>query len=93
MKKVLILCLVFMVAFSFTFGCSKKKEPEKKEISHRETTKGGLKASLIDPVSKEPVDIDTTPYYYIYDDTEFHFKTEENMKAFKADPEKYLVKK
>lgn len=90
MKKFLILSLILMLALPL--GCSKKEKEEGEAVKQAES-KSGMKASLVDPVSKEPVDIVSSPYYYVYKDVEYHFQTEENMKAFKKDPEKYLKMK
>ncbi len=92
MKKVLVVCLMCILLFTLiaAVGCSKKEE-KAESAKKEETSKTGMKASLIDPVDKKPVDITTTPYYYVYQDVEYYFNTEENMKAFKEDPEKYLT--
>jgi YHS domain-containing protein len=70
-------------------GCSKKEDAEQ-TAKNEETVKSGMKASLVDPVDKQPVDIAKTPYYYVYRDVEYYFNSEDNMKAFKENPEKYL---
>ena len=92
MKKPLVVCLICVLAFALVVavGCSKKEEAanDSKRVG---SAKPGMKASLVDPVDKKPVDIETTPYYYVYKDIEYYFNSEENMKAFKADPEKYLT--
>jgi YHS domain-containing protein len=92
MKKVLVVSLVCMLLFTLVaaVGCSKKEE-KAESAKEEETSKSGMKASLIDPVDKKPVDIAKTPYYYVYRDVEYYFNTEDNMKAFKEDPEKYLT--
>ncbi len=90
MKRVLAAILVIMLAF--TLGCS-KNDKDKRQENIPEKARSGMKASLIDQVSKEPVDIAKTPYVYVYGDVEYYFKTKENMEAFKKDPEKYLNKK
>jgi YHS domain-containing protein len=92
MKKSLAICLICALAFTLVtaVGCSKKEETANK-TRRLETSKSGMKASLIDPVDKQPVDIQTTPYYYVYNDVEYYFNSEENMKAFKEDPEKFLT--
>lgn len=87
MKVFLVLSLILMLALPL--GCS-KNEKEKGESVKQEAPKSGMKASLVDPVSNEPVDIISSPYYYVYKDVEYHFNSEENMEAFKKDPEKYL---
>jgi YHS domain-containing protein len=91
MKKVLVICLMCMLAFTLVVaaGCSKKEETAN-ESKRVETAKTGMKASLVDPVDKKPVDIAKTPYYYVYKDVEYYFNSEDNMKKFKADPGKYL---
>ena len=91
MKKVLVICLMCMLAFMLVMavGCSKKEETAE-NAKKEETARTGMKASLVDPVDKKPVDIAKTPYYYIYNDVEYYFNTEANMKAFKEDPDKYL---
>jgi YHS domain-containing protein len=92
MKKVLVICLMCMIAFTLVMavGCSKKEEAADK-TKKEEVAKTGMKASLVDPVDKKPVDIAKTPYYYVYKDVEYYFNSEANMKAFKSDPEKYLT--
>ena len=92
MKRSLVICLICALAFALVVavGCSKKEEAAD-ETKQLETSKSGMKASLVDPVDKKPVDIQTTPYYYVYKDVEYYFNSEDNMKAFKADPEKYLT--
>lgn len=92
MKKVLVVYLICVLLFTLVaaVGCSKKEE-KAEETKQEETSKSGMKASLIDPVDKKPVDITKTPYYYVYKDVEYYFNTEDNMKAFKEDPEKYLT--
>ena len=89
MKRVFLLILVALIAFSL--GCSKKEEAaqSKSTQSARQT---GLKASIVDPVSKKPVDIAKTPYVYTYKDVQYYFESEKNMKVFKANPEKYIGK-
>ena len=91
MKKTLVICLMCMLVFTLVMavGCSKKEEAD--DAKRVEKSKSGMKASLIDPVDKKPVDIVKTPYYYVYKDVEYYFSSEDNMKAFKADPEKYLT--
>lgn len=91
MKKGLVICLMCVLAFAtvMAVGCSKKEEAD--DTKRVETSKSGMKASLVDPVDKNPVDIQKTPYYYVYKDVEYYFNSEDNMKAFKADPEKYLT--
>lgn len=95
MKRILILSLTLLLAFSL--GCGKESSEKGKETGDNAVTsgekaqvKGGLRASLIDPVSKKPVDINTSPYAYVYKETEYYFETEQNMKTFMKDPEKYL---
>ncbi|HUV37182.1 MAG TPA: YHS domain-containing protein [Patescibacteria group bacterium] len=92
MKKVFVICLICLLAFTLVMaaGCSKKEE-KAQNTKKMETAKTGMKASLIDPVDKKPVDIKTTPYYYVYKDIEYYFNTEANMKAFREDPDKYLT--
>ena len=92
MKKTLVICLMCMLVFTFVMavGCSKKEETAE-NAKREDKAKTGMKASLVDPVSKKPVDIVKTPYYYVYKDVEYYFSSEDNMKAFKADPEKYLT--
>jgi YHS domain-containing protein len=98
MKRIVVICLVAFLVLSL--GCGKKESQEENaqqtetssETVAKGPTQGGLRASLIDPVSKQPVDIETSPYSYIYKDTEFYFENEENMKAFMKEPEKFLEK-
>ncbi len=93
MKKVLVICLMCMLAFTLVMavGCSKKEESAN-DSKRVEKPRTGMKASLFDPVDKKPVDIAKTPYYYVYKDVEYYFNSEENMKAFKVYPDKYLSK-
>ena len=92
MKKGLVICLMCMVAFTLVMavGCSKKEETAE-NAREEETVRTGMKASLVDPVDKKPVDIAKTPYYYVYKDVEYYFNTEANMKAFRENPDKYLT--
>jgi len=89
MKKVLLVLLIAILAFSF--GCSKNEKTPKSKTT-QETRQTGMKASIVDPVSKKPVDIAKTPYAYTYKDVQYYFESEKNMKMFKSDPEKYLAK-
>jgi len=90
MKTIIILCLALLIALSF--GCSKKKEEAPKtEPVQEEMSKLGKISPSFDVVSKEEVDIMTSPYSYEYDGVLYYFANAENMEAFKADPAKYLT--
>lgn len=87
MKKIVVLCMVLVIALSF--GCSKKKEePPKPEGAAVQQQPKEL--SIYDPVSKEEVSVKETAYSYEYNGVVYPFASAENMEAFKADPEKYL---
>lgn len=86
MKRVLIICL--MLAVAVAFGCGEKKGEESKDF--REQAKRVSGGSLVDPVDKQPVDIATCQYSYVYKDIEYNFNSKENMDAFIKDPERYL---
>ena len=49
------------------------------------------KFPLIDPVTKEKLTSGETPYTFVYKKKLYFFKTEENLKLFKEDPEKYIA--
>ncbi len=90
MRTIIILCLALVIALSF--GCSKKKEEAPKtDAVQEETSNAGAIASTIDMVSKEEVDVATSPYSYEYNGVIYYFVTAENMEMFKADPAKYLA--
>ncbi len=89
MRTILILCLVFFVAFSF--GCSKKKEEAPKtESAQQRDDLAGKMAYAFDPVSNQEIDPATAQYSYEYNGVIYGFISAENMEAFKADPEKYI---
>ncbi len=90
MRTIIILCLALVIALSF--GCSKKKEEAPKtEAVQEEVSKAGATSPTFDMVSKEEVDITTSPYSYEYNGVIYYFATAENMEAFKADPAKYIT--
>jgi YHS domain-containing protein len=90
MRKIVILLLILV--FAAAIGCSEKKEAEQRKTTiKREVAKGAKRGYLIDPVSKNPVDIMESPYSYIYKDVEYNFQTKENMDAFIKNPEKYIA--
>jgi YHS domain-containing protein len=93
MRTIIVLCLAVMVALSF--GCSKKKseapKPLKSETGQPKRFKSGRPISMLDPVSKEPVDAKTSPYTYEYNNVLYVFSSAQNMETFKVDPEKYLA--
>jgi len=95
MKKIIVVALVLLVAFSF--GCSKKKEAAPATETQGATTQqadtipAGAVVGTIDPVSGVEVD-GATPYKFEYNGVIYVFATAENMEAFKADPAKYLTK-
>ena len=92
MKRLVVVLLMFVVVVSM--GCGGGKESEKKSIAKKsEISKSGTVTSLMDPVDKQPVDVLNAKYSYVYKNVEYLFNTEEHMKAFKQDPEKYLVPK
>jgi YHS domain-containing protein len=90
MRTIIILCLALVIALSF--GCSKKKEEAPKtEAVQEERSDAGQVSSTTDMVSKEEVDIATSPYSYEYNGVVYYFVTAENMETFKADPAKYIA--
>lgn len=89
MKKVVILFLVLALAASFS--CSKEKKPQEDRTIKREVAKGAKMGYLIDPVSKNPVDVTTSPYSYVYKEIEYNFESKENLEAFIKNPEKYIA--
>jgi len=92
MRTILVLCLVFFVAFSF--GCSKKKEETPKPETSQPPSRSeliGKPILLIDPVSREEIEPVTAQFSYEYNGSVYYFTSNENMEAFKADPEKYLA--
>jgi YHS domain-containing protein len=88
MKRLIILLLVAVVVASC--GGSKKEEPAGERTVEQGLAKGAKKMYLIDPVSKNPVDVMTSPYSYVYKDVEYNFESEKNLKAFMKDPDKYI---
>lgn len=90
MRTIIILCLALVIALSF--GCSKKKEEAPKtDAVQEEVSKAGATSPTFDVVSKEEVDITTSPYSYEYNGVIYFFVNAENMEAFKADPAKYMA--
>jgi YHS domain-containing protein len=104
MRNVLILCI--MLAIVFSLGCGEREEPaqteqaesvvkEKPKVVARapqnERPKFDEKFLLIDPVSKEKLMGEEKPYTYVYKRKLYFFKTEENLKIFKENPEKYIA--
>ena len=90
MRTIIILCLALLIALSF--GCSKKKEEAPKtEPAQEEMGKAGAVSPTFDVVSKEEVDITTSPYSYEYNGVIYYFTSAENMEMFKADPAKYIA--
>jgi len=49
------------------------------------------KFPLIDPVTKEKLTDGETPYTFVYKKKIYFFKTAENLKLFKENPEKYIA--
>jgi len=92
LRTILILCLSLTIALSF--GCSKKKvEAPKPDATKQAASESGtLVNSIFDPVTKEEVDVETSPYSYEYKGVIYHFLSEKNMETFKADPTKYITK-
>lgn len=104
MRKTLLLCMVLSIVFSL--GCGGNEEAtqteqaestvkEKPKVVARtpqsERTDFDEKFLLIDPVSKEKLMGEETPYTYVYKKKVYFFKTEENLNIFKEDPEKYIA--
>jgi len=104
MRNALLLCI--MLAIVFSSGCGRKEEPaqteeaesavkEKPKVVARtprpERQKFDEKFLLIDLVTKEKLMGDETPYTYVYKKKLYFFKTEENLKIFKENPEKYIA--
>jgi len=90
MRTILFICLALVIALSF--GCSKKKEEAPKtEPVQEEMSKAGALSPTFDVVSKEEVDITTSPYSFEYNGVIYYFANAENMEMFKADPAKYLT--
>jgi len=92
MRTTIVLCLVLMIALSF--GCSKKKEAPKAEAAptaemNQEIPYHSTPTASYDPVTKEEVDIDASPFFFEFNGLGYYFASAENMEAFKADPEKY----
>lgn len=88
MKRFVVIFLVLAVAMAA--GCA-KKEPEKAE-DQTPQVKAGTQTSLLDPVTKKPVDVLSTPYSMDYKGVTYHFETKDNLDKFKKDPEKYVGK-
>jgi YHS domain-containing protein len=89
-----------MIALSF--GCSKKKEEAPKTEAAPTAEAAGSNQPQVrddgykmvagyDPVSREEVDIETSPYTYGYKGKGYYFNSAENLEAFKANPEKSWV--
>jgi YHS domain-containing protein len=91
MRTIIILCLALLIALSF--GCSKKKEeaPKTEEAVQEEVSKAGAISPTFDVVSKEEIDIATSPYSFEYNGVIYYFANAENMETFKADPMKYIT--
>jgi YHS domain-containing protein len=88
MRTILVICLALIIALSF--GCSKKKEEAPKTETATQAAKPGMVSPTYDVVSKEEVDVATSPYSYEYNGVLYFFTSAENMEAFKADPAKYI---
>ncbi len=104
MRIALLLCTMMILALSL--GCGEKEEAsqteqaesvvqEKPKVVARaplpERPEFDEKFPMIDPVSKEKLMGGETPYTYVYKKKLYFFKTEENLKTFKGDPEKYIA--
>lgn len=104
MRNMLLLCIMMILAVSL--GCGEKEEAaqteqaktvieEKPKVVARtpraERPEFDEKFQLIDPVSKEKLVDGETPYTYVYKKKLYFFKSEENLKTFKGDPEKYIA--
>jgi len=92
MKRLVVILLMFVMVVSVSCGEGEKAE-NKSAAKKRELSKSGTVTSMIDPVDGKPVDVLNAKYSYVYKDVEYLFNTEEHMKAFKKDPEKYLKPK
>jgi len=88
-RTIFVLLLALVVALSC--GCSKKKETAETEGMKQETSLAGKTTPLMDPVSKEELDVMSTPYSYELDNVVYFFTSAENMEAFKANPQKYIA--
>jgi YHS domain-containing protein len=86
MKRMFIAALVIVTAF--TLSCGSKQEEQKP--AQQQPTHSATKASLVDPVDGTPVDITNADYSWVYNDVEYYFHSEKNMKEFQKDPDKYL---
>ena len=94
MRTIIVICLVLMIALSF--GCSKKKEEAPKgdalkTEANEQVTADAPQTTTMDPVSKEDVNMTTSPYSFEFNGMLYYFSSAENMEAFKADPTKYLA--
>jgi len=90
MRTILVLCLALVIALSF--GCSKKKEEAPKpDATKKEAAKAGAISPTFDPVSKEDIDVATSPYSFEYNGVLYYFSSAQNMETFKADPGKYIT--
>jgi YHS domain-containing protein len=107
MKNALLLCIMMILVASLGCGekeeVSETEQTEQAQSVAREKPKVVARAPqaaqqrfdekflLIDPVSKEKLMGEETPYTYVYKKRIYFFKTEENLKTFKGDPEKYIA--
>lgn len=85
MRRILIASLVIVMAVAF--GCGSKEEEQRPA---EQPARGATMAALVDPVDGTPVDIAEAQHSWVYNDVEYFFNSEKNMKAFQGDPEKYL---
>jgi YHS domain-containing protein len=90
MRNMLLLCI--MLALVLSLGCGKEEETaqtEKTESIQQEKPKVVARTPL--PERHEKLTSEETPYTYVYKKRLYFFKTEENLKIFKENPEKYIA--
>jgi YHS domain-containing protein len=108
-KKILVLCLVMIMTVSIGCGNDKPEKDEDAAAERMKGTKEGFKVKpqetprsttarasrlfAVDPVDGKLLENYNSKYYYVYKDVEYRFNSEENMLAFRKDPEKYLERK
>ncbi len=98
MRMIVVLSLALFIALSF--GCSKKTEQAPANETTQTATpaadaseRAGKVSPSYDLVSKEEIDVMSTPYSFELDGVIYYFASAENMEAFKADPQKYIGEK
>jgi YHS domain-containing protein len=88
MKKLLVICIVFML-FTVT-GCGNKPQDD----SSKTATETGVanRVSLTDPVDGSKIEnFEEAKYSYVYNGMEYRFNSKDNYEAFKKDPSKYVT--